>query len=432
MNHQRLSMEDPLPPDRRRPGGGWARGGVALALVCIGVGGFFLLSREAVRPRPPAGKPQPVRTRVIQLTAQSFPVVVRSQGVVRAREEVTLSAQVASRVARVSPEFEDGAFFQAGEVVVELDADDFGTAVTMAEARVQSTGAAARLAELNQLRDAELLRNNLLAAAQAEGTAVILAQVRAEAVTAAAQLERARRDLERTRIRAPFAGCVRRRIVGPGQWVTPGAALASVFAVDAVEVRLPVSGTAVAFLKIPGERIHRRESPEERMEVVLEDSMAPNPTVRWRGRVVRGEQALDGETLERFVIVRVDDPFGLESGLPPLRPGQPVTGHLSGQVLTNVLVIPRFAVHELDRIHLVDADTLTLSSKRITPLWADEEHLVVGAEVIPVGQLLATTHLVYAPEGAKVELIPDIAATTTATNGVAGATNPPTANPRTP
>ncbi len=421
MNPPPSGSDDP-PRTHGRPG---VRGAVALGVLGIGVAGFALLSRESVRPMPPPGKPPPVRTRVIELEARDFPVVVRSQAIVRAREEVTLSAQIAGRVARVAPEFDDGAFFEAGDVLLELEADDFRTAVAMAEARVQSTEAAARLAELNQRRDADLLRAQLIPAAQAEVTAATLAQVRADAATASAQLDRARRDLDRTRVRSPFAGCVRRRAVGPGQWVTPGAPLGSVFAVDAVEVRLPVSGSALAFLRLPGERNGRREVPppperaesqsrsdpaEPRMEVELEDSLATARPSRWRGRVVRGEQALHADTLERFVIVRVDDPFGFHADQPPLRPGQPVTGFLPGQVLTNVLVLPRVAVRELDRIHLVDPGTRRLSSRRIAPLWADAEQVVVRDASIPDGMLLATTHLVHAPDGAEVEIIPDLAA----------------------
>lgn len=387
----------------------------------------MLLSREPARPTLPPAKPPPVRTRVVELRARDYQVTVRAQGVVRARDEITLSAQVAGRVARVADDFEDGAFFSEGALLLELEADDSRIAVAMAEARVQSTEAAARLAELAANRDATMLRNLLLPAAQAEVSAATLTQARAEAATAAAQLERARHDLERTRVRAPFAGAVRRRMVGTGQWVSPGTALGSLFAVDAVEVRLPVSAAALAFLDLPGERIGLSGTETKpAQEVVLQDSLATLPGLRWLGRVVRGEQALDADTLERFVIVRVDDPFGLDSGRSSLRPGQPVIGILPGRVLTNVFALPRAAVRELDRVNLVDPDRLTLSTRRITPLWSDAEHIVVRDPAIQDGTLLATTHLVYAPEGAKVEIIPDIPVAATNTPAV---TNQPAAKP---
>ncbi len=82
---------------------------------------------------------------------------------------------------------------------------------------------------------------------------------------------------------------------------------------------------------------------------------------------------------------------------------------VQGRTLTNVMVLPRSAVRELDRVHLVDPGTLTLSTRRIVPLWSDEEQVVVRDPSIPDGMLVATTHLVYAPEGSKVEILPDAA-----------------------
>lgn len=65
------------------------------------------------------------------------------------------------------------------------------------------------------------------------------------------------------------------------------------------------------------------------------------------------------------------------------------------------------AIRELDRVLLVDRQQLRLASRRIVPVWADEAHVVVGAESAPDRSLVATTHLVYAPEGARVEIVPE-------------------------
>jgi hypothetical protein len=95
---------------------------------------------------------------------------------------------------------------------------------------------------------------------------------------------------------------------------------------------------------------------------------------------------------------------------------------IRGKILTNVIALPRAAVRELDRVYLVHPKELTLASRRITPLWSDEAHVVVRDPAILDGSLLATTHLVYAPEGARVEIIPDIPVMTNApasTNGPA-------------
>lgn len=383
--------------------------------------GFVVLSRPPARPMSPAGKPLPIRTQVKPLKSQDYTVTVRSQGVVRARHEVVLSAQVPAKVLRVARAFETGAFFTAGTVLVELESEDYQTAVASAEARLKSASAAQRLADLNHRRNRTLRQDALLPEAQTEASAAALAQAEAEVESASAQVERARRDLERTRIRAPFAGCVRRRAVAPGQLVGPGTPLGEVFSVDTLELRLPIPGRDLGLLEIP-EQVRSRElvddpgdssaglkvdpAEEDAPEVVLSDSLNPAGGSRWTGRILRAESALDENTLDVLLVVHVRDPFGLESGSSPLRLGQPVNASIRGRTLTHVMVLPRAAVRELDRIHLVDPKSLTLTSRRIVPLWSDEAHVLVRDPAIPDGMLVATTHLVYAPEGSKVEILP--------------------------
>ena len=116
--------------------------------------------------------------------------------------------------------------------------------------------------------------------------------------------------------------------------------------------------------------------------------------------------------------------FGLKSGNPPLRIGQPVTAFIAGRLLTNVVALPRMGVRQLDQIILIDKQDLTLTPKTIIPLWADEEHVVVRDPAIHDGVLLSTTQLVYAPAGSKVEIIPDILAAPAVGTNVLAQTKP--------
>jgi len=224
----------------------------------------------------------------------------------------------------------------------------------------------------------------------------------AEAVrdSAKAQRDQAKRNLERTKVRAPFDGRVRRRTVGLGQSVGPGTPLGSIFAIEFAEVRLPIAARDMAFLTLP-------EDPEDSpVDVQLRDALNHNETV-WTAKIIRTEGTLDASSLELFAIARIFDPFGRKSQHPPLRIGQPVVATMSGRVLKNVIVVPRMAVRQLDRIILVDPNDLTIESCRIEIIWSDEEHVVVRDPTIADGALLATTHLIYAPDGSEVEILPD-------------------------
>ncbi len=376
---------------------------VAIPIGILAAGGYayWVLSvePEEAKSAPPAE--QIIRTRVTRLRAGEYTVVVKTNGIVQPHNPVTVSAEVSGQITTVSPTFEVGAYFSEGDVLVELDNRDYRTALTVAKARHEIAGSARQLAANSHRRMAELIREGATTEAQLEQAAAALAQATAEVETTAAQVEQAQRDLERTTIRAMFNGRVQTKLVGVGNQVAPGTALGDVFAVDFAEVRLPLASRELRFLDLP------EVNGDLPVKVELRDAIDETSDVVWEGSIVRAEGALDRDSLELFAIARIDDPFGLHSNHPVLRIGQPVVATIRGERLTNVVAMPRGAVRQLDQVFLVDEDELTLKTMTIQPVWSDEEHVIVRDPQIHDGAMLATTQLVYAPEGAEVEIIPD-------------------------
>ena len=68
---------------------------------------------------------------------------------------------------------------------------------------------------------------------------------------AEAELKEAERNLQRTRIRVPYDGLVRSKLVDVGQFVAPGTPLGVTFAIDTAEIRLPLSASDLAYLDLP-------------------------------------------------------------------------------------------------------------------------------------------------------------------------------------
>ncbi len=392
-------------PKRKGIVGFLVRGVLPIGILAAGWAAYSILSVEPEKAARPPSEKRVIRTKVMELHVRDYPVVIKTHGVVRSNNEVSLTAQVPGRIVRVHPGFEDGAFFSSGDVLVELEAVDYETSVVAAEAQVARARAAHALEE-TRAKQARLNWQDLGYKEEPNALVLRLPQLReaeANVNSALAQLERSKRDLERTKVRAPFDGRVRRRAVGLGQSVGAGTALGSVFAVDLAEVRLPIAGGEIRFLNLP------ETAADAPVEVELRSSMSEEVETVWKAKIIRTEGALDDNSLDLFAIARVDDPFGLKSGAPPLRIGQPVTGSIAGKVLTGVMALPRAAVRQLDQIVLVDKTSLTLHPKTIVALWSDEEHIIVRDPLIEDGGWLSTTHLVYAPKGAKVEIIPDIA-----------------------
>jgi RND family efflux transporter MFP subunit len=229
-----------------------------------------------------------------------------------------------------------------------------------------------------------------------------LAGARAAVTSAQARLAQANLNLERTRILAPYAGRVLERNVDIGQFVSPGTILARVYAVDYVEIRLPLTNRQLEFVTIP--------------EVYRDDTLgirAPGPPVRltarigsktheWRGRIVRAEGSIDTQSRQVFVIAQVDDPYGKDpSGRPPLKVGQFVEAEIDGMQLPDVVVIPRTALRVGGEVLIVD-EANKLQGRQVDVLWSDEHNAIV-ASGLEADDRLVLTPLGTGMEGVEVE-----------------------------
>lgn len=389
-----------------------------LPLIFLGTGWFAFdhWMQPEVREKRQRDLPQLPKTRVIELNVVDFEPQIETSGVVRAHNQITLTSQVSGRIVATHPQFEDGAYFEEGTVLVELDKADFKTAV--ASAKSQEAQALAILAqEQTRAKQARLDWEDLGYEEEPSDLVLRVPQLReaeARVEAAAAQLEQAERGLERCQIRAPFDGRMRQRMVGVSQTISSGTSLASIFAVDYAEVRLPIEARHMRFLELP------EEVSDSPVKIILRDALDESNKIEREAWIVRTEGALNEQSLDLFAIARIDDPFGRESGKAPLRIGQPVSAKVPGRPFEKVVVIPREAVRQLSRITVVDRDSHMISKRMVTPLWENDTDLIVSDESLVDGTLLATAFLVYTPDGTPVEILPDPSPegeTPVATNG---------------
>ncbi|GAA5483480.1 efflux RND transporter periplasmic adaptor subunit [Haloferula sargassicola] len=377
---------------------------IAIPLLILFVGG--LLAWRISIPEPPPEmehvEPQRLKTEVIELHATDYQVELDSQGVVRAHHETPLTPTISGTIITIHPNFEDGAFFKQGEVLAELDPADYTASVEGARSRLAQAEAALAQEEA-RAKQARLNWDDL--GYQEEPSDLVLRkpqlkQARANVDAAKAELDQAERNLERTKIRAPFDGRVRRRLVGLGQAVGASTDLGTLFATDFAEVRLPLTPEQLDFIDLPA----HEDDPS--VPVTLVDALGTGrgEPASWPGRIVRTEGSLDPASRELFVIARVDDPFGLSSDHPPLRLAQPVRALIKGHVLKQVYVVPRNSLRGVNIIYLVDQEDPSIIRHEIDPVWSTADELVVP-EGLEEGQWLAVTRLPYAPDGAPVEIL---------------------------
>lgn len=382
------------------------RGALPIAILAGGWIGYSMLAVEVPAKPTPTAKKRQLRTRVQELEVVDYPIVIKTQGVVQAHNQVTLTAEIAGVITKVNPSFEAGAYFDEGDVLVEIDRRNYVAAVSMAESRLSAAKSALKLGVLNEERKLRLIESNAVSQAEVDVASATREQAAADVDLAAAQLEQAKLDLTRTKVVAPFSGRVQAKSIGLGQMAGPNTPLGMIFAIDFAEVRLPISSRQRQFLELPE---YTDDAP---IKVVLTDAINKASKEQWDARIVRVEGVLDENSRDLFAIARINRPFSRGSDSAPLRIGQPVVASITGIVLHDVIALPRGAVRQLDKITLVHPEELTLLPATIESLWSDAQYVIIANSAVPENMWLATTPMVYTPEGAVVEIIPNIDATT--------------------
>ena len=334
---------------------------------------------------------------------ETLSFTVESQGVVRPSIETSLVAEVAGVVTDVSSQFVSGGVFQKGDVLASIDDSDYRVAVRQAEANL--TASEARLQEESAKAQAERKNWTRSGRSLADAPDLLLrkpfvAEAKANVMAASAQLEKARRDLERTRIRAPYDGMVRERSVNLGQYVTTGIQAGSIFAIADAEVRLSLKPSDLNFIDLPS----AGEVVEEPVAVELSQSMG-SQTMTWQASLDRVEGVVDEQSRMHYVVARVDDPYGLSSDDDsfPLKAGSFVYARILGSELEGLFNLPRSAVYGDGRVLVVDENN-SLHFRRIIPVYADEAS-VYFKQGLSEGDRIAITPLANPIEGMRVRLI---------------------------
>jgi RND family efflux transporter MFP subunit len=326
-----------------------------LLVVVAGLVGAVLLVATGPDVASTAPAPLVPLVRVVDAEPQRFQHRVMTHGTVQPRTESELVPEVSGRVEWLAPSFASGGFFRKGETLLRIEAGDYRTDLKRARSSLARADSELARATLELDRQKELAQNDIASASRLDDAQNAEKVARAALGEARANLEQAERDLQRTELSAAFDGRVRSESVDVGQFVSRGVSIATVYAVDAAEVRLPVPDAELAFLDLP-QLYQADEVDAPGPEVLLHVEFA-GTLHTWEGRVVRTEGEIDPRTRMVHVVARIEKPYARqESGRPPLAAGLFVEAEILGRVDTAVFVLPRAALREGNRTLIVDAE----------------------------------------------------------------------------
>jgi RND family efflux transporter MFP subunit len=356
----------------------------------------------------------PVETRILEDT---LPVVrslivnpeivqlrVHTQGTVAPRTQISLSSEIPGKIIYVAPFFNKGGFFEKGDVFLRLDPGDYELALVRAKAvvaqarlRIQQEETESKLALLEwealvgEGSPSSLLRREPQ-----------LAEAKAFLESSEAELKQAQRNLERTIIKAPFAGRVRQKSVDIGQFVGAGTPLAVIYSVDFAEIRLPLPDDELAFLDLPlsygGSSLKVSQSP------VTIRARFGGADFSWSGKIVRTEAEIDPRTRVVYAVAQVKDPYarGQNPNRPPLTVGLFVNVELHGRTVENIFRMPRSALRDDEKVAVIDVEN-RIRLRTVNILKVEGESVLIK-EGLKEGEKISLSNVENLTEGMTVEV----------------------------
>lgn len=370
---------------------------VIIPLLIIGLGAFaakYLAKLAPSAERKPVEQVVPL-VELQPLRSERRTAVVEATGLVTPAQQIALVPQVTGEVVYIAPSMVPGGRVKKGDLLVKIDASDYQLAVGQ---QVGSLRSAELQVELEQAQQ-ELARHEWEVLGE-EGAPPALFSRESQRAAAEANLEsgrrgldRARLNLSRTTLRAPFDATVISESVDRGQVVGPQSQLAVLMGTGTMWVMVSVIVEQLDLIRIPG--INSDQGSPARVEQRLSNGKA---IVR-SGEVARLVDQLDQRTRRAQVVVTIDGALDTRTGL-PLLAGSHVRVGIEGKSFDAVYTIPRHAVYE-GNVIWVTGDDNVLQRREIVTAWGDE-HNVYATHGPEPGDRLVLTRLSMPISGMKV------------------------------
>ena len=368
-------------------------------IIPVFILGIFLFLAATLMATAPVLEPSSVEklattVRVVEIQPQSVQLKVNSQGSVMPSTESQLIPEVSGKVSWMSPNLVAGGYFDDQEILIRVDDTDYKTKLDRAQANLTRAEAEQQHNEFEYRRMQSLVKRNLVSRSQLENSLRAYRVAEASLQDATANFNQAEKDLARTQIRAPFAGLVRSENVDIGQFVSRGSPIATIYAGNQAEVRLPVADRQLAFLNIPVSI--RGEIPQEFQPEVTLTAQYAGQTLEWKGNIVRSEAEIDVSSRMVQLVARVES----TSNPVPLSIGLFVSAEIQGLAAKNVVVLPREALRNDNQVLVVD-DENRLRFRKIETLRLYQDDLLVQAG-LEAGERVCISPLQTAIEGMVV------------------------------
>ncbi len=378
---------------------------ILLTLFVVSIALYFSYSWLNNKPKAhkhsPNGKVQNRTTLVEVISPKPLEVSVRikSYGTVIPYRSQTLASRVSSQVITLSEDLIPGSIVKKGELLVALDPTDYELILKEREASVTNAKLTLQTELENQKSaqyDFSIFKQNVTP----EQKEYLLRYPHIKAAKAnlkaqEAAYEKAKSDLQRCKVYAPFDAVVLDVEVATGDMVSSSKTLATLAKAEAFWIKVALSPAKLKGIDIPN------YNAKNGSNAVIRHDFWDQDTPSLAGEVQSIEKVLDENSKMAYLLIRVNDPLHLSSHKKhqkPLLLNGFVSIDIEGKKIHDVLKVPLSALHHNDTVWILQ-ENHTLHIQKVTKIWQDEKYVYLPAKILKANESLITTLLETPIEG---------------------------------
>jgi RND family efflux transporter MFP subunit len=382
--------------------GGLLQALIALVFLVLGILAVYFLIKLRKPPQKVEQEVLAPLVKVQQLHKQDIKMVVSGYGTVSARVQTDIVPEISGKVVNVNQQLKAGGFIPAKEQILKIDPRDYELAVQQAQALV----ADAQVKLDIEIAEAEVAKKEWQDLhPNTEPTSLLvlrepqIKQAQAALTSTKAQLATAELRLERTNVFLPFDALIISEKVDLGQYVVAGQSVGVAYGTEVVEIEVPLEDKELAWFNVfeDSNAVDINENENKTGASVKTKFAGVEQT--WNGYVVRTTGQVDRMSRMVSVVIEVPNPFDTSSGKPPLLPGAFVEVFIEGKILKDAIAVPRDALHDDNKVWLVNDGHLQIRPLEI--LRADKDFAYISSGIEDKA-MIVTSSLDTAIEGMKV------------------------------
>ena len=209
----------------------------------LGAAGIVIFGSDAIEANveptiSTEAKPMPVTVERYALE-DSYSASTRFLGIVEAASDSNIGFEVAGVLSAL--EAKEGDFVTTGQLLGNLDIRQQSAALALAKAQEKEVAAQLELAKLNLQRVNSLLAQSLISQREADDARLTVEATQARLETTQASVRNAEIIIEKSELRAPFDAVVSKRITEPGSIVGPNVPIVRLVSVGEREAHVGIS-----------------------------------------------------------------------------------------------------------------------------------------------------------------------------------------------